>query len=107
MYVISPIRRNPANARQNAASALTLGIEELFKATTASTKQVIGYFVVFSFEAGLSILAPLSMCCKEKFLNILIGRIRSTCFERMAERYTRRVFNATRPINGELVPYDL
>jgi hypothetical protein len=67
----------------------------------------IGNFGVASFGLGLREVAPSNMRRSDAFSNTVTGRMRSTCVERIAARYKRKVFEATLPICGELLPYVL
>ena len=67
----------------------------------------IGNFRVASFGLGLREVAPYNMRRSDAFSNTVTGRMRSTCVERIAARYERKVFEATLPICGELLPYVL
>jgi len=67
----------------------------------------ISNFGVASFRLGLREVAPSSMRQSNVFLNTATRRIRSTYIKRIAARYKRKVFKATLPICGELLPYIL
>ena len=67
----------------------------------------IGNFGVASFGLGLREVAPSNMRRSDAFSNTVTGRMRLMCVERIAARYKRKVFEATLPIYGELLPYVL
>jgi len=67
----------------------------------------IGNFGVASFGLGLREVALSSMRQSDAFLNTVTGRMRLIYIERIAVRYKRKVFKATLPIYGELLPYVL
>jgi len=62
---------------------------------------------VASFRLKLREVALSSMRQSNAFLNTVTRRMRLTYIEQIAARYKRKVFKATLPIYGELLPYIL
>jgi len=67
----------------------------------------IGNFRVASFGLGLREVALFSMRRSNIFLNTATRRMRLTYIKWIAARYKHKVFKATLPICGELLPYIL